>query len=596
MLDLRRLPPETLGIICDTLFTDDQPSGFRPGLDALLFLARTSRAFHDHALNTIWEYLPGYAPLVYTLPKDAWTAEVIEAEDTWPARKTHLSVTRPLTRSDVTRLWHYNRRVKVILPILDCSHLPRHNRVLTAHTSVLQAFTNVISEMEHDGKLLLPNLRSLTLESPDPFTAADWAIFYRTVPVLYGPGLRDFYGAARRTPGDKNAFQRSLEKLSMASPQLRALHVSHPFWEAPQSEAISTQLCSFHHLTDVRTNAIPIKPSALLHLAKLPCLQALKTKMDERASSDVQLLAMFDHAEGKGYFPQLLTIDIIHQYKITPIVALLRAISSCNLQTICLTVNGGAVTSAELGKAVEMVATQRWSKSLRTITANVTGQKDEKRGSITISTLLPLFILHDLSTLVVTSSLPFSINNIALHVMAAAWPAIHRLQLGPEWSADAAPPRATLAGLIPFAHGCPQLRSLSVALNTDTKHISSSYEYLRPGRGFEQRRLTSLNVGWSPITDPAAVAAFLSDLFPKLWNIECAFPFEEDAWEEGVEAAGRAQILADAQHRENWSLVSDTYLPQFVEVRRCERRWANEMGLKPYREPKRMWPFPRDGS
>ncbi|KAI0827634.1 hypothetical protein BC628DRAFT_1418263 [Trametes gibbosa] len=117
----------------------------------------------------------------------------------------------------------------------------------------------------------------------------------------------------------------------------------------------------------------------------------------------------------------------------------------------------------------------------------------------------PLLFLHTLSALVIKPSIWLPIDNCTLSVIAAAWPAIRRLQL------------------------CPMI--------------------IQHGLGTRQRRPSSVGLGRSPITDPVAVAAFLSDLFPKLWNIDCDFAFEEYAREDDVREEERARILQDAEHR-----------------------------------------------
>lgn len=77
MSALHRLPRDALEMICDFLLQRKLVSAHKEkGFASLLALATTSRFFHEHALNAIWNTLPGYSMLLYTLPRDAWTAEV----------------------------------------------------------------------------------------------------------------------------------------------------------------------------------------------------------------------------------------------------------------------------------------------------------------------------------------------------------------------------------------------------------------------------------------------------------------------------------------------------------------------------------------
>lgn len=74
---LDSLPAEVLRAICEELMRYDAwADGLRfAGLQTLLVLARTSRLFHEQALNRIWRSIPNYGFLLFTLPSDAWIVE-----------------------------------------------------------------------------------------------------------------------------------------------------------------------------------------------------------------------------------------------------------------------------------------------------------------------------------------------------------------------------------------------------------------------------------------------------------------------------------------------------------------------------------------
>lgn len=93
MSALQRLPQEALAIICDFLLPPDRGEDYGytyTGLTTLLALASTSRLFHEHALNTVWNTLPCYSLLIYTLPRDAWTTKVTQPDHTWSSPITEL--------------------------------------------------------------------------------------------------------------------------------------------------------------------------------------------------------------------------------------------------------------------------------------------------------------------------------------------------------------------------------------------------------------------------------------------------------------------------------------------------------------------------
>lgn len=103
---------------------------------------------------------------------------------------------------------------------------------------------------------------------------------------------------------------------------------------------------------------------------------------------------------------------------------------------------------------------------------------------------------------------------------------------------------------------------------------------MRPGLEMRQRKLAKLEVGWSRIEDPVAIAAFLPDLFPKLLEITTGFSPPEDLlyFQGPGDADERQQILADAVHAERWAEVAWVYLPRFVQIRKQERNLWRSWG------------------
>ncbi|CDO76159.1 hypothetical protein BN946_scf184740.g2 [Trametes cinnabarina] len=77
-------------------------------------------------------------------------------------------------------------------------------------------------------------------------------------------------------------------------------------------------------------------------------------------------------------------------------------------------------------------------------------------------------------------------------------------------------PRATILGLLTFAWLSPRLSVLGVEFDTDLSKLPPARTELRLMLGVPRG---ALQVGLSPIEDPVAVAAFLSDSFPSLADI-----------------------------------------------------------------------------
>ena len=48
------------------------------GVRAVVALSKTSRTLSQHALDALWRSLPGYGPLVFTLPESAYKVETVQ--------------------------------------------------------------------------------------------------------------------------------------------------------------------------------------------------------------------------------------------------------------------------------------------------------------------------------------------------------------------------------------------------------------------------------------------------------------------------------------------------------------------------------------
>ncbi|KAI0667627.1 hypothetical protein C8Q78DRAFT_1071734 [Trametes maxima] len=572
-LDL--LPAEVLQNVCDLLrLARSGPyvglAGQAPrrptflGLNALLVLARTSRVFHPYALNAIWGTLPGYAPLVFLLPNDAWMFSIRSATNSEEGSVTQLvTITRPLTENDLERLKHYSPRVKhirhgdIIFPIR-----ARNHRCLPG---VLKAFTVFFNA--RPGQALLPNLRTLQLD----ILTDDYNI-YPFVHVLFGPRLGDFdINSSAQAP---EPFEGALNKLAEKSSGLRALKFSLWPRESRMSDVVSQAICKFHHLTRVNTDLVPISAEGFAQLARLPSLQDVTIQMGFHA--DEQYREMLEKAKGTHFFPRVFRVSLMHDTGLAIPALALRAISSSYLSIIIIRVAEGTVPSQDV-KELSAGITSRRRRRLRVKVVEINLANLCDGDAITIDALYPLLGLVNLRHLKVrVVSGRFAIDNAGLELAALTWTDMRWLELGPgRLKPDETPP-ATLEGLIPLARYCPRLHTLGVALDTTLKRLPGLHDYYYPDGGGSQERLETLKVGPSKITNPVEVAAFLSDVFPNICYIESDFGTEEEIdGYEPLTPEERAEFLVNAEHRTRWDNVEHTYLPLFVIIRMQERKWAD---------------------
>jgi hypothetical protein len=105
-----------------------------------------------------------------------------------------------------------------------------------------------------------------------------------------------------------------------------------------------------------------------------------------------------------------------------------------------------------------------------------------------------------------------AINNSLMEAMALAWPYLRQISLRPHVRGHSS---IDLGGLLHLAQHCPALESVTlgfdVSLPTDLMGPGK-----RPGAGIRNESMTCLWVDHSRVTNPPAVAAFLSDVFPNL--------------------------------------------------------------------------------
>jgi hypothetical protein len=141
--------------------------------------------------------------------------------------------------------------------------------------------------------------------------------------------------------------------------------------------------------------------------------------------------------------------------------------------------------------------------------------------------------------------------------MADAWPRLRSLDICYFREYDVHT-KVTVFGLLPLSN-CAYLKSLTINLDSTIPDIQT---FRKADGTFYNGSLSYLAVGYSPIEDPEAVAAFLSNVFPNLTNI--------DAWDLD---GGFDRDLEEGSAGQLWERVQNSYL-MLVNVRRQERGFA----------------------
>ena len=489
-------------------------------------------------------------------------------------------VVRPLVEADFVRFNHYAHRVKRILVPSDCPQFSSRIRKHIFDASVLDAFA-IYTARRPDSCPLLPNLSVLhiSLGRLDCLPT-----LCRSLPIFFGPQLRNIYCLTQQGESAKDAIQDyeiMMQKLVAAAPKLLYFSFHSYPWYIRTASAISTSICQLHHLISVRTDPVSISWEALLHLAKLPSLKIIDVKLPD--SVDDGMLAPFRDPSAKCFL-NLRYLRLVHQTGMPILTTVFRAVRSPYLHTIQIEVNNFDLPLLDLKDAIHAIGSRPGKRRIKSVTLKAMDvQGTDADPVIGEDVLEPLYALPNLTDLNLNISGPFAVTDDMLQTMALSWPKIMSLELGNGMlrSHPGEKCLASFVGLIILALKCPALHTLRVPFDPSPSLLPDSLHRMRPGLGAVHHNMRTLKVGRSKIYDTMGAASILSDVFPQLVDIECDWPWEEEAWEneEFLTEAARAEILALSRYRTRWNEVSSELFPHFARVREQERNWADEHGL-----------------
>lgn len=353
-----------------------------------------------------------------------------------------------------------------------------------------------------------------------------------------------------------------------------------------------------------------LRPGALASLARLPQLSSLRCDIGAsfRTSKFAARLAAGDGVEPP--FPALRELEIAVPTLALP-TDLLRFFESPRLAKLTITALAYVPRSQVLPFFLA-ITRMRAQEHLRELHVKVERLRPTTRLAEDVQslpwpigkeTLAPLLLLPGLEELDLNLCCRFDVDDELLELLARSWPKLKCLSFRPtsptSWGLPEAPepplvsvvdigegaaiggrasdaplmmldgnpamtwprPRATLFGLRAFAQHCPQMRQVALEVDADMSRVlPSRLETCARPQYVPNGTLHSLSVGLSPIGDPYAVAAFLSDVFPAVREIY-------SDWGDVNDCQGDAGRFDD-----EWDDVQE-YLPDFLAVRLQEGRW-----------------------
>ncbi len=521
----RYLLPDIVGSLCNCA-----------SLDTLATFARTSREFHEPAIRAMWHTLSSFAPLIYTLPSEAWTHErgeagwinlvrtgIIAHYKLLTSRRTKKPV-RVLSPADCTRYVMYAALVEEV------SGRQFHWRwgfeqSLTIPRLLITPEMWTALESVRPG--CLPNLRLIHQHFPGPLS--------QPLHIFPGPSLarvsldmklRNTEDQQVPDGPDRNVMlTQFLKSLTSSSPHLCWIDLSleHPPLDA-LSDALADALCALPKLADLSISVNLLQSRAWCHLSSLPMLKKLRCEgYLEHFPEEATLASLASHG---SLFPAL-TLLVMKADRNEMCNTLIRTISSTTLAEVSFQITAPVDTVL-----FEALATLIGSHPSRAALRKVAiAWRPPELASIPLpaGAIKPFSTLSALESFILGGSGYSALDNDTAAYLARAWSQIRDVRFYAGRSLTMYPYQTTVTveGLLPFALYCPKLVRLNIpvadidiasvpALSstlTLIDRVSNDVKYLGIGcPRLDQRAETSL-------------AVYLSTLFPRLMHLNIQWPY-----------------------------------------------------------------------
>ncbi|KAI0632229.1 hypothetical protein C8Q77DRAFT_910266 [Trametes polyzona] len=616
-----RLSPDLLESICRELLAFP-PEG-KPlkhiGSRTVAALATTARVFRDPALNVLWHTIADIAVLFYALPDDIYVRSRKQHGLRSPHSLQHFTLDDAENKPSLARFLSYARRVREIRM---STHLSVCSRRLVATPDMYDILAAAVGS-----RTLLPNLAAIHFKRKQFLDLKIFGAFH----FLFGPSLRklhisvinDWDTVSIDPEEDSDTFAQMLANLATCSPQLEELSVhirpTDTILSVPSFMAVPLVQPMAHLTTLLLSQGLmPITPALFAHLARMPYLRSLRFCICPDWEWYEEMAALRDQraADQAVFFPSLHDVRITSPTFDEPIL-LIPFISSSQLTnvTVVATLAVGRNTLDEL--ICEVVALRAPEKLTELVIQAPYVFPDDADTYVALSTvslgcfrhpprpvgprtLRPLLKLTGLEDLLLDFCCPFDVCDPFLAQCAAAWPGLCRFILGSDraWGPTAqtnfppgehhddepgtirspaepvracVKPKATLFALHAFATHCPHIGDLGFEIDADLGPLRVAPERLetRPAvLGGLYRPLRKLYVGLSTIEDACAVAAFLSDAFPLVTEVE-------DGWAKLQVKEGTVGWRMARRYHTRWAAVAQL-VSKFALVRLQEGRWRKK--------------------
>jgi hypothetical protein len=353
-----------------------------------------------------------------------------------------------------------------------------------------------------------------------------------------------------------------LPTLALRYPQLQHFSIESIWWSSILRRTSSIIALD---LRQIQWLSLPaLDRTALEHLSGLPCLRYLTLDSPEVADLDLP------SSQGPPHpFPALRTLRL-GSTTIDYAIEFVNLFPTSTLENLFVDTDV-LTTKSTTCQFYTALATHLSHTTLQWLhIAEVDEMPSPPPGMIanyviTGPELSTLFCFGNLTDVSLRPPVGFDIDDATAWEMARAWPKLQSLVLDSA-SELSHRPGMSLLGLKAFANHCPALVTLHISFDASTVPPFDN----SPESRISRKRLTSLDVASSSISDPPTVARFISGLFPELVEISTV---REWRWEDDDrEHENDEEVAARARHT-LWKQVQ-AMVPVMTAIRREERNLA----------------------
>ncbi|KDQ54690.1 hypothetical protein JAAARDRAFT_401811 [Jaapia argillacea MUCL 33604] len=517
---------EILNLIFECVLHDfphwqDPPEDYR----TITVLARTCRMFQEPALNILWLHFDQLDRLVKCMPEDLWT--IVRGRFN---REPRFTLNRDPIPSDFDRVYFYSKRIRSFrysrldaplefllerdLQVLD---------VLGMHPSPASLFSGIRS-LSWDGcsELLLRHLHMFLQSTLSSLTLSlgSHPIYEEGVTSL----LLSIPGSCPNIQEFEFHGQGTLENVTTAL-----------------AEAVRNLLFLTKFTADRWTHSLLESVAALPRLKDLRIECWVDTPMEPMQSIFKPATSLLTP------FPSIKRIELDTAY-LPAITGLLRSRRMWKLERISVEYN----CPHDIDQIHEFLheVENRCSRSSLQHLYFASYDADNTLHTLEVITIIPpLLAFRNLRSVHFTVQAMYEFEASQLEDVASAWPNLEELfimparYIVPKKAQLKFPPIHTLVALV--VH-CPRLKRLEIPIDARS---FDQYPLKRPVGGCTNERITSIHFGVSLLTNPAPVAAILSDLFPNLKSVD-ALDGEERSVVQGAWADVDDMLCEHIDHRD----------------------------------------------